>query len=155
MTYVRLHLQVFNRSRAGELDFKFYYVVCTNSKLQPYFQIEEGRPRATPSAKASPNLSTRHKWPRFTRNGFPASFLIYQEVLVILSLGPISFSICLPNLLSVSVQVVQFLPWGEGNIINGPVEYDKVASSTPLPPAKLDSSTTTELSGRDHLRVKE
>ena len=34
------------------------------------------------------------------------------------------------------------------------MEYDKVTSSTPLPPAKLDSSTTTELPGRDHLRVK-
>src|SRR5271170_4408707 len=33
MTYVRLRLQIFNDSWAGELDFKLYCVVYVNSKL--------------------------------------------------------------------------------------------------------------------------
>src|SRR5947209_178402 len=41
MTHVRFHLQVFNESWAGELDFKFYRVVYTNSKFRSCFQIEE------------------------------------------------------------------------------------------------------------------
>lgn len=34
------------------------------------------------------------------------------------------------------------------------MEYDKATGSTPLPPAKPDSSTSTKLLGRGHLRVK-
>src|ERR1700722_19767910 len=33
MTYIRLHLRVFNNSCAGELDFKFHCVVYVNSNL--------------------------------------------------------------------------------------------------------------------------
>jgi hypothetical protein len=108
--------------------------------------------------------NTLHSEPLYSRqNGqgllalaFHLQRFYYQKAFsTILSLGVVSFGICLANLLSVlfvSVQVVQLPPLVTGSMEK--IEYDKATSSTPLPPAKPYHSTTTGLPGRGHSRVK-